>query len=179
MTTQDLEIYLHDQSGRARVIAARTDEILRDVLTRYEVLEKHDGNVLVFVGECEEAIAEADEVEGGIDRHEPVDLSLTLEVLELKRHRHIHVHRCRHVAVAVNFGNLTKHHKFSPATTVGTVTRWARKKFRLDTAAASEYVLRICDSSDQPRPDKHLGELAKPTACSICFDLVKEITPQG
>ena len=78
----------------------------------------------------------------------------------------------------VNFGGRTKSRKFSPATTISVVTRWARKKLKLDEAAAAEYVLRLCGTNDQPRPDRHLGELVDRT-CSLCFDLVKEVTPQG
>jgi hypothetical protein len=58
------------------------------------------------------------------------------------------------------------------------VTGWARKALGLDDASAAEYVLRLCGTTDQPRPDKHLGELVGST-CSLCFDFVKEVTPQG
>ncbi|MFZ3327502.1 MAG: hypothetical protein WA231_17175 [Methylocella sp.] len=82
--------------------------------------------------------------------------------------------------VEVNFGGKTKRHKFSPATTIAVVTEWARKKFpNLDAAAAAEYVLQICGTTAQPRSDEHLGELVAAATCSICFDLVKEVTPQG
>ena len=91
----------------------------------------------------------------------------------------MHFHRCRHAEVEVNFGAKTKRRKFSPATTIGVVTQWARRKFHLDAAAASEYVLRLCNSTEQPRSDKHLGELVAPPTCFICFDLVAEVTPQG
>ena len=124
-------------------------------------------------------MSEPDETEDGEDEHAPVDVTLTLEVLELKRHRHMHVHRCRHVAVEVNFSGRTKRRKFSPAATIGVVTQWARKKFQLDPAAAAEYVLQLCSSTEQPRPDEHLGELVEPPKCSICFDLVKESHAAG
>ncbi|MGB8840128.1 MAG: hypothetical protein WCC64_03570, partial [Aliidongia sp.] len=95
-------------------------------------------------------------------------------------HRHVHCHHCWHVVVEVNFGGKTKRHKFSPATTIAVVTEWARKKFpNLDAAAAAEYVLQICGTTAQPRSDEHLGELVAAATCSICFDLVKEVTPQG
>jgi hypothetical protein len=148
-------------------------------LVRSGVIRPEQQDILVFIGECDEALAEPEDTEGGADQHAPADATLTLEVLELERHRHIHCHRCRHVAVKVNFSGKTKHHKFSPATTIAVVTQWARKKFRLDPAAAAEYVLQICTSTDTPRSDKHLGELVESPKCSICFDLVKEITPQG
>ena len=85
----------------------------------------------------------------------------------------------RHVVVEIAFNGKTKRHKFSPSSTVATATQWARKKFRLDPAAAADYVLEICGKTEKPRPDKHLGELVKAGTCSLCFDLVKEITPQG
>lgn len=92
----------------------------------------------------------------------------------------MHCHHCWHVVVEVNFGGKTKRHKFSPATTIAVVTEWARKKFpNLDAAAAAEYVLQICGTTAQPRSDEHLGELVAAATCSICFDLVKEVTPQG
>jgi hypothetical protein len=31
----------------------------------------------------------------------------------------------------------------------------------------------------QPRSDEHLGDLVQGESCSICFDLVKELTPKG
>jgi hypothetical protein len=79
----------------------------------------------------------------------------------------------------VNFGGKTKQRRFSPATTIAVVTAWARKKFKLDPVAASEYRLQICTTTNTPRDDVHLGELVEAPKCAICFDLVKEITPQG
>jgi hypothetical protein len=60
------------------------------------------------------------------------------------------------------------------------VTAWARKKLPdIDVAAAAEFVLQICGTQTQPRSTDHLGELVPAATCSICFDLVKEVTPQG
>jgi hypothetical protein len=168
MAHEELELFVHSQGAKPRVIKAPTGDVLRDVLIRFEI-----------IGECEEALAEPDETEDGVDKHAPVDVTLTVEVLELKRHRHIHVHKCRHVAVEVNFNGKTKRRRFSPAATVGVVAHWARKKFHLDAAAAAEYVLQLCNSLDRPRPATHLGELTQPPKCAVCFDLVKEVTPQG
>jgi hypothetical protein len=179
MAHEELEIFVHRQGAKPKVITAAQDEVLRDVLIRNEVIKAGQEDILVFVGECEEALIELDEIEDGSDKHGPVDVSLTIEILELKRHRHVHLHKCRHVAVEVNFMGKTKRHRFSPATTIRVVTQWARKKFHLEAAAATEYVLQLCNSTDRPRPDKHLGELVEPSKCAICFDLVKEVTPQG
>jgi hypothetical protein len=180
MESQEVEHFLHGQGIRPLVVKASRGEKLRDVLTRTEVFRNGQDGIFVFVGECEEALSEPREIDDGADQQRPVDIDLTLEVLEIHRHRHVHVHHCRHIAVEVNFGGKTKQHRFSPATTVGVVTEWARKKFSdLDPAAIAEYVLEICGTTTQPRSNEHLGELVRTTTCSICFNLVKEVTPQG
>lgn len=179
MNDSGLQVFLHAQGAKPRAIMATGGETLRELLARADI--KLDGAEMpfAFIGECEEALGEALEIEDGVDEHAPVAIELTLETVDLKRHRHVHVHHCKRVAVDVHFGGKTKHHKFSPATTVETATKWATTKLRLDPAAAAEYVLQFCDSTDQPRPDKHLGELVDGASCALCFDLVKEVTPQG
>lgn len=175
----EIELFSHGEGEKSRVIRGEPHESLREVLLRWEVVEQLGGETYIFVGQCEEALAEPLEVEDGVDIHAPVDINLTLEVLELHRHRHIHRHRCRHVAVEVNFGDETKRHRFSPATTIEVVTRWARRKFELEGAAGDEYALQICGTKTQPRSDEHLSQLVKFPDCGLCFNLVKEITPQG
>lgn len=179
MENHEIELFFHAQGAKPRVVTASRGDTLREVLVRGEMIHEGQDELFVFVGECEEALEEADAVEDGADEHAPIDIDLTLEVLEIHRHRHADCHRCRHVAVEVNFGGKTKRHRFSPAATVGVATQWARRKFHLDSAAAAEYVLRLCGSTTEPRSDEHLGELVAATTCSICFDLVKEVTPQG
>jgi len=178
MENQELELFVHAQGAKPQVITAPPSETVRELLVRAGIQDQGDGGLLVFIGENEEALREPDGVDDGADEQEPVDMSMTLEHLQLHRHRHVHVHRCRHVAVDVHFAAHTKHRRFAPSATVGLVTRWARKKLRLDPAAAAEYVLQLCKSTDRPRADKTLGELVT-TTCGLCFDLVKEITPQG
>jgi hypothetical protein len=179
MVKQELEFFFHGQGAKPRSVFAAPTDTLRDALVRSGIINDGEGKILVFVGECREALVEADEVEDGADAQAPVDTSLTVEVLEIARHRHVHCHPCRHVAAEFVFNGRTKRRKFSPSTTIEVATQWARKKFHLDPAAAAEYVLELCGTTDKPRPDKHLGELVKPGTCSICFDLVKEVTPQG
>lgn len=179
MSQQKVELFIHGQGMKPMVVEAAPGDTLQEVLLGVEVFKEGRGELLVFVGECYEALKETDELEDGADEHEPVDIGLTVEALELARHRHVHFQRCRHIEVEVNFGGKTKHHKFSPATRIEVVTRWARKKFQLDPATAADYVLQLCDSTEQPRSDQHLGELVEAPNCSIRFDLVKELTPQG
>ena len=179
MIAQQQEIFLHRRGAKARSIFAAPNEPLREALVRDGIIREGGDEILVFVGECEQALAEPDTVEGGVDIHEPVDINLTIEVLEIGRHRHIHCHTCRHVAVEFMFNGIKKHRRFSPSATIETAARWARKKFHLDPDAAAEYVLEICGTDDQPRPDRHLGELVTEGTCNLCFTLVKEINPQG
>jgi hypothetical protein len=180
MESNEIEQFVHGQGIKPLVATAALGDTLREVLIRVDMIREDKDGIFVFVGECEEALKEPAEIEDGVDVHEPVDIDFALEVLEIHRHRHVHVHHCRHVAVEVNFGGKAKKHRFSPATTIGTVTEWARKKFpNLDPAAVAEYVLEICGTTTQPRPTEHLGELVQGETCSLCFNLVKEVTPQG
>lgn len=180
MESQEIEHFIHAQGVKPKVATGTDSETLREVLIRFDVIRETPDDVFVFVGECEEALRESVGTDDGADEHAPVDINLTLAVLDIRRHRHVHVHRCRHVAVEVNFGGETKKHRFSPATTIGVLTQWARKKFpKLDAAAAAELVLQICNSKTVPLQQEHLGELVKAPHCSICFNLVKEINPQG
>lgn len=179
MENVEIEHYLHAKGMEPKIGKGASHETLHEVLIRFGMIEDGAGDIFAFVGECNEALREPDNVEDGVDKHEPVDISLTLEVLEVHRHHHVHCHKCRHIAVEVNFGGKTKRHRFSPATTVGVVTEWARRKFKLDPEAAKEYVLQICGTTTQPRSDEHLGKLVGAPVCSICFDLIKEVSPQG
>jgi len=177
MEKAEFEIFVHAQGAKPRVATGSREETLQTFLGRLGVLDGGQGDLHVFVGENDEALNDPDDEQE--DRQEPVDIGLTLEALRLHHKHHIHCHRCRRVAVEVNFGGKAKARKFSPATTVGVVAQWARRVFRLDAAAAAEYVLQLCGTTDQPRPDVHIGELVTTTKCALCFDLVKEVTPQG
>jgi hypothetical protein len=179
MESHEIELFIHAPESSPKVAVASPEDTLRDLLIRLDVTRAEPDGLQIFIGECVEALAEADEVDDGADEHAPVDISLTIAVLDIHRHRHVHVHRCRHVGVDVNFGGKTKRHRFSPNTTVGVATDWARRKFHLDPAAAAEYVLQLCGSLGQPRSDEHLGDLVHGDTCSLCFDLVKELTPKG
>ena len=177
MTNQKIEFFVHTQGTKPQVIHAALDEPLCDVLGRAGVTQEDQDDLLIFVGESDEVLHEPDGVKDGVDEQSPVDANLPIEKFGLQV-RHIHCYGCRHVAVDVNFGAQTEQWKFSPATTISVVTRWSRRKLRLDDAAAADYVLRACGTNDQPRSDTYLGELVSAT-CSLCFNLVKEVTPQG
>lgn len=176
---REIEHFVHAPGMQPAVAKRAASERLRDVLASLHHLQGHDEPIYMFVGECDEALREADEVDDGADAHEPVDIELTLAVLEIERHRHIHAHHCRHIAVTVHYGGKSKRHRFSPNSTVGVATDWARAKYHLDPAISAEFVLQIVGSVVQPRSDQHLGDVVPTNVCSIEFDLVKELTPRG
>ena len=178
MTSNVRELFLHCPNAKPQIIQAPLDEMLLDVLVRAGAVEKGQTDPLVFVGESDEAIREPDAACDCAKQHGPVDTALPIRDLDPELH-HLHCYSCSEVAVDVNFLDRTERRKFSPVTTVAVVTTWACTKLGLDDAAAADYVLRLCGTVQQPRPDKYLGELATIKGCSLCFDLVKEITPQG
>ena len=179
MSATQIEIFVHAEGSKPTRLMASPSESLRELLARAGIAEEERELGHVFIGECRAALDELPEVEDGEDNHVPADRTNSLEQLDLRRHQHLHCHRCRHIAVEINYNNKTKRHRFSPATTIAVVTKWALKKFELSDSAAADYVLRICGGSQQPRPNEHLGELVKSPDCHLCFDIVKEVTPQG
>ncbi|MCP3381207.1 hypothetical protein NLM31_12740 [Bradyrhizobium sp. CCGUVB4N] len=176
MENQEIELFVHASGRKPQVVLAAAEETLGDTLRRLDLLPAGDHGHHIFVGE---AVTETIEIEHGAQEHTTVDIDLKLVVLDLHKHRHVHVHKCQRIAVAVNFSADTKDHKFKPNTTIGTVTDWARKQFPIDAAVAGEYVLQIHGTTTQPRSTEHLGDVVEGDTCSICFDLVKEVTPKG
>lgn len=176
MSHEKIDLFLHGSGDKPRKISAGREERLIDVLAKSGI---NAADALVFVGEWTEALTEEKSINDGNDTHEPVDPTQTIERLKIREHEHIHCHKCHQIAVDVNYGSDTKKHKFSPATTIEVVTKWAKTKFPLDAAAAADLVLQKCGTDNRPRPNQHLGELVEAGNCKICFDLVKEVTPQG
>lgn len=174
-----MEVFLHRRGQKPEMVAGEETESLRGLLARNGV---NIGDEDVFVGECEDALRDFGEGEAEDDledEHAAANIDCTLKELDLRGRRHIHVSACRRIAVTAEFGRKTKRRRFSPAATIAAVTEWAKRVLNLDRKAAEEYVLQLCNSTIQPRPDQHLGEIVDGDACAVCFDLVKEITPQG
>jgi hypothetical protein len=168
-----VEFFLHG-SGEPRAVSGRPEEVLKDVLVRLDAAPA-DGQ-FVFVGEALEEIRSPEAEE---DTHQPVDVELTLKVLDISRHKHVHTRAVRRVEVIVFFNANHHKHRFSPAATVTTVTSWAKKRFGIDPAAGADMVLAQRPSGSVPRPDEHLGELLAAGSHVLEFDLVSEVTPQG
>jgi hypothetical protein len=179
MSAESIEIFVHSSGAKPKVIGTELGANLRDVLAGAGAYSGEASEHYVFLGECDEALREPEEVDDGVDNQLPVEVVHSLRDLDVQRHHHVHVTKCRHVVIDVKFLEKDKRRKFSPAATIGTATEWARKKFRLDPAIAGEYVLQLSGTTAQPRTDEHLGELLDGKTCTLSFDLVKEVTPAG
>ena len=176
----EIEHFLHAPGMQPKIGRASADETLGEIIIRYEVLKDPQSDVFVFVGECVEALEEVDNMEDGVDEHVTVDISLSLAVLEIERQRHVHAHTCRHIAVGVNFGGQDQ-----AAQIFAEHDGWRRHgmgapKIPFRPGGSR----RICPFGLQqhplkPRSTKHLGDLVDGKTCSLCFDLVKELTPKG
>ena len=91
MPEKDFELFIHSQGVKPMVLIAAPANTLREILLNFNVFRDHKDELLVFVGECHESLKEPDEVDEGEDKHEPVDVDLTIEDLDLRKHRHIHL----------------------------------------------------------------------------------------
>jgi hypothetical protein len=173
MKVEQVEIFVYG-NGKPQVVEAALTETLRDVLSRIDALPDADG--FVFVGECIEAI---DHPEAGADMHEAVSIELSIEELELHKHKHVHVGATHRVEVVVRFNGDEKHRHFSPASTIATVTAWAKNRFGIAPGDGGDLVLQLLPHKTQPRPEVHLGELLKPGEHKLEFEMIREVTPVG
>jgi hypothetical protein len=136
---------------RAGITAAGVKQQLTDKYPASGVSE-----MLVFPEEGEEPVEDNERV--------PTDADGQVRV---------HVHRCRHVSVTVKFAGETADRRFSPATTIARIKRWAAlKAFGLSEDDASEHVLQIAGTVTRPEPDTHVGTLVHCPDCAMTFDLV-------
>lgn len=175
--SEQIEIFIHQPGKAPEVAKVSSDEVLIEVLKVRGAGAIAEHGLLVFIDECGDALLEAFEVDNGEDSHEPCDPSHTLREIGVKHGKHVHVHKCRRIQVSVTYNKKTVHHKFSPATTIGTATKWAKAKFKIDQS--SDFVLQITGTTVIPRQNEHLGDLVKDDTCSLNFELVTEVTPQG
>ena len=180
MSTDKLEAFLHLPGKCPQIVKAEHEVTLRSILSEQGVEIGGASDLFIFLGECEDASAAAEDVRNDTGPLVPTDVDRTLQDLDLEQHRHVHCSRCQAIDVTVNFSNKARNRRFLPTATVGAATRWSRRSFRLDDAAASEFVLRISETMEHPRPSEHLGDLLPDDdACSLSFELIKEMTPQG
>ena len=170
---ETIEIFIHPAGGKPQIATVEASDTIAQALAKAGITVAPDDHLFVAGSDDDNA-----EVVGEDDQDEPVPHSTRIGDAGLTRHSHVHCHRCRRIEVTVRKDD-SKTRKFAPTARVARVRRWALKAFGLSGQAASDFVLQLCDSDIRPRPNQHLSELTQPGMCSICFELVKEITPQG
>ncbi len=169
MSADSIEFFIHDGHQPPRLAKARGDELLEAALRREGITLGDD--IYLFVSDAER--------EDEAEEPEPVPSGLTMAAAGVKRHSHVHCHRCRRVQVSVNYQSKTEQRKFAPNTRIRRVRRWAQKVFGLTGPAAGDFVLQPCGSDVDAGLQQHLAEFVRDGTCSTCFDLSKEVTPQG
>lgn len=172
MNAEIVEVFVHGK-GRPVVVEAQATEVLHDLLARLDALPG-DGE-FVFVGESRHA---HDQPEADKDDHEPVDIKLTIQELDLPAKRHIHTQAVHSIRTTVEFNGQSPTREFRPNATVGTVLAWAKHRLHIDPTAGADYVLELQPSQEIPRLDEHLGDLPGKHH-ELHFKLVKEVNPQG
>lgn len=168
-----IEIFIHPAGGKSLIATVEASDTIAQALVKAGINVSPDDQLFVAGSEDDNA-----EVVGDDDLDEPVPHTARIGDAGLTHHGHVHCHRCHRIEVTVQKDD-TKARKFAPTTRVARVRRWALNAFGLSGQAASDFVLQLCDSDKRPRLNQHLSELTQVGTCSICFDLVKEITPQG
>lgn len=174
MKTESIDIFIHQAGEKAKITTAQPEETLATVLQRAGITLDDEMHLFVSHGDNE-----GDESDLDDDTVEPVSAGMTVAAAGGKHHSHVHCHKCRRIEVTVNFQDKVKSRKFAPNARIARVRRWALNAFGLTGPAASDFVLQLCGSDKSPRPNQDLAELVAPGSCSICFDLTKEVTPQG
>lgn len=173
MKDETIEVLLQGV-GEPKIVRAAMSEALRDVLARENALPGE--GQFVFVGEAIESV----EVDGE-DAHEPVTIDATLEALAIYGNTRIHTRVPRHIEVVV-FYNGEKKRRFPPSATVARVLKWAKHAFDIDPSAGSDLILKLKPSGKIPRMEQHLSDLlgsGEHRHPELCFELVREVNPQG
>lgn len=174
MNTETIEIFIHLAGQKPVVVNARETEVLSEVLKRAGIAPDPDMHLFASLGDQEDQDSDTDD-----DEVEPVQAALTLYAAGIKHHGRVHCHHCRRIVVTVNFQGQSKDRKFAPSARIARVRRWALKAYKLTGPAAADFVLQLCGTDKSPRPNQDLADVVAAGTCTVCFDLTKEITPQG
>ncbi|MGD9721495.1 MAG: hypothetical protein AB7O59_09825 [Pirellulales bacterium] len=171
---EGVTLFVHIEGRDAVKIEAALSELLADVLARAGLEDV--GAHHIFIGECVEALDEADDVNDGEDCHEPVhDHRKHLHHHRIRHGGHIHCHPCRRIKTEVTYNGADKHHRFSPAATVETVRRWALRKFKIGPVDGETLILKIIGIDKPPSPDAHVGDLVRShSECRLSLELVPD-----
>ena len=111
----------------------------------------------------------------------PLELDVKIDEVGLASRSRVHIHRCKEVEVTVNYNQDQKKGFFPPSATVDWLKQWAVGKGQYDMSPvdATEHVLQVCNSTDRPDEDVHIGTLVKFSDGTLCFDLVAKQRVEG
>ncbi len=111
----------------------------------------------------------------------PLELDAKIDEVGLVPRIRVHIHRCKGVEVTVNYNHRQEKGFFPPSATVDWVKEWSvgKDQFDMSPVDATEHVLQVCNSSDRPDGDVHIGTLVKFSAETLCFDLVPKQRVEG
>ena len=111
----------------------------------------------------------------------PLVLDAKIDEADLIPRSRVHIHRCQRVEVVVNFNADQLKGFFPPSATVAWVKKWAVGKdgFGMSDVDATEHLLQLCNTTDRPDEDMHIGTLMKVSDWAICFDLVAKQRVEG
>ncbi|HEX8386865.1 MAG TPA: hypothetical protein VF576_11815 [Rubricoccaceae bacterium] len=111
------------------------------------------------------------------DEDEPVAPGVALPISS--GHCRVHVGPRARIDVTVHYNGRHVGQGFSPAATVERVHRWAADQLGLSETEAARHKLQFCDTTDQPKPRRHLGALDRNRDRELCLDLVPARRTQG
>jgi hypothetical protein len=105
---------------------------------------------------------------------EEVDLTVTLEVAEIRHHHHVHRGHCGQVEVIVRFNGSDYERPFTPARTIRAVEEWAfgKKAANFSPEQAAKHVLAVPGADHFLEPGVHVGSLVTAGSCRIILDLL-------
>jgi hypothetical protein len=114
------------------------------------------------------------------DADDPLENEVTIGSIADARGVKVHIHGCRRVAVNVHFAGRTLERAFGPGATVARVKKWAaEQELKMSPEEAGEHVLQLTGSTNRPRPNTHIGTLARCPTCTVSFDLVPDQRVNG
>jgi len=114
------------------------------------------------------------------DGKEPLKPEMTLAELGVTARCHIHVSSCPIVEAKVRYAGDTVECSVSPATTIGTVHKWAASPegFKLTDSESAKHILVVCGTNTDLDRAEHIGCFADDD-CTVCLDFLPKERFEG